>query len=88
VKEVEVAAPPVVPEKERKSPSPELKPLPRLDDLRSKARHATSGSDTNIFLVHPGTKVDIPTGKYIPSVILDGRLAPRDGFVRRDSYGN
>lgn len=55
-------------------------------DDGARAKHVTTGSD--VYMVHPGTKVEIPRAKHIPSVILDGTLAPRETYARRDSYGN
>jgi hypothetical protein len=52
-----------------------------------KAKHNTSESDMTVFRAHPGTKVEIPGRRYIPSVTLDGKLPPPGTYQRRDSYG-
>jgi len=41
---------------------------------KEKAKHVTQGSDAPIFRAHPGTEVRIPSGSYIPSVILDAKV--------------
>jgi hypothetical protein len=53
-----------------------------------KAKHNTNESDMTIFRAHPGTKVEIPGERHVPSVILDANFATRDAYQRRDSYGN
>ncbi|KAE9967951.1 hypothetical protein BLS_006099 [Venturia inaequalis] len=57
---------------------------------QQKSRHVTAGSDALIFQVHPGTKVTLPSEKFIPSVILDddargklnGLKSPRESLER------
>ncbi|KIV99447.1 uncharacterized protein PV09_08876 [Verruconis gallopava] len=51
-----------------------------------KARRKTNESDMTIFRAHPGTKVDIPDSRFIPSEILDDHLGSRAYPPARDSY--
>ena len=68
----------------RQVPDKEATKKTMFDDLKA-TKHTTEESDAAIFRAHPGTKVEIPSGSYIPSMILDGKFGARETYQRRDS---
>jgi len=57
-------------------PAPFGLPETMREHREEDSKHRTQGSDAPIFRAHPGTEVRIPRGSFIPSEILDGKMAP------------